>query len=189
MRASATVRDKGAFGRGAEAGGRVGLDRPGRRRAPRRRACRRTDEPPATAAGRAALYAWEDAVVAPRDRCLVPFAQLQALVDHVWAAEGLRYPPRIRPLPRQARRTVARATRTAIEAPGRTADLGAAARDRACPDQHEWRTRATATARDFVGMYLRLLVRYARMDGAALEQSLQRAGIAFEADPRPAFIP
>ena len=39
------------------------------------------------------LYAWEDAEVAPRDRSLVPFAQLQALVDHVWAAEGLRFPP------------------------------------------------------------------------------------------------
>ena len=34
------------------------------------------------------LYAWEDAVVAPRDRTPVPFARLQALVDHVWAEEG-----------------------------------------------------------------------------------------------------
>jgi hypothetical protein len=37
-------------------------------------------------------------------------------------------------------------------------------------------------------MYLRLLERYARMDRAALEASLRRAGIAFEADPRPAFL-
>ncbi|QYU69489.1 hypothetical protein J4558_04910 [Leptolyngbya sp. 15MV] len=58
------------------------------------------------------LYAWEDAVIAPRDRSLVPFAQLQALVDHVWAAEGRHFPPRVKPLPRQARGTVARASRT-----------------------------------------------------------------------------
>ena len=50
------------------------------------------------------LYAWEDAVVAPRDRTPVPFARLQALVDHVWAEEGLRWPPRVRRLPGQARR-------------------------------------------------------------------------------------
>jgi hypothetical protein len=133
------------------------------------------------------LYAWEDAEVAPRDRSLVPCAQLQALVDHVWQAEGLRFPPRIRPLPRQARRTVARATRTAIEAPAELPTWVLL---------HEIAHALTSTAEDesdghgplFVGMYLRLLARYARMDGAALEASLARAGIAFERDPRPAFL-
>ena len=121
------------------------------------------------------LYAWEDAVVGPRDRSRVPFAQLQALVDHVWAGEGLRFPPRIRPLPRQARRTVARATWVLL---------------------HEIAHALTSTAEEesdghgpaFTGMYLRLLERYARMDGAALAESLHRAGIAFESDPRPAFL-
>lgn len=143
----------------------------------------------AVAEGAAArrLYAWEDAEVAPRDRSLVPFARLQALVDHVWAGEGLRFPPRVRPLPRQARRTVARATRTAIEAP------------EALPSWvllHELAHALTSTAEEesdghgprFVGMYLHLLARYARMDRGALALSLGRAGIAFEADPRPAFL-
>lgn len=133
------------------------------------------------------LYAWEDAVVGPRDRSRVPFAQMQALVDHVWAGEGLRFPPRIRPLPRQARRTVARASRTAIEAPAELPTWVLL---------HEIAHALTSTAEEesdghgpaFTGMYLRLLERYARMDGAALAESLHRAGIAFEADPRPAFL-
>jgi hypothetical protein len=134
------------------------------------------------------LYAWEDAEVAPRDRSLVPFARLQALVDHVWTGEGLRFPPRVRPLPRQARRrTVARATRLAIEAP------------EALPTWvllHELAHALTSTAEErsdghgpaFAGMYLRLLERYARMDRDGLARSLDRAGIPFDPDPRPAFL-
>jgi hypothetical protein len=133
------------------------------------------------------LYAWEDAVVAPRDLSRVPFARLQALVDHVWAAEGLRYPPRVRPLPRQARRTVARATRLSIEAPAELPTWVLL---------HELAHALTSTADGegdghgpaFVGMYLRLLTRHARMDGAALARSLAEAGVAFDPDPRPAFL-
>ena len=133
------------------------------------------------------LYDWEDRVVAPRDTGAVPFAQLQALVDHVWAAEGLRFPPRVRPLPRQARGTVARASRLAIEAPP------------ALPSWvllHELAHAMTSTAEGasaghgplFVGMYLGLLVRHARMPMAALAASLDAAGIPFEAAARPVFL-
>ncbi len=124
------------------------------------------------------LYAWEDAVVAPRDRSLVPFARLQALVDHVWAAEGRHFPPRVKPLPRQARRTVARASRTAIECP---------------PELPSWvllHELAHALVADvdgngldhgpdFVGAYVGLLVRFARLERGALEASLAEAGIAW----------
>ncbi len=124
------------------------------------------------------LYAWEDAVVAPRDRSLVPFARLQALVDHVWAAEGRRWPPRIRPLPKQARRIVARASRTAIEAPAELPSWVLL---------HEIAHALTAEVDGthaghgpaFVGAYLRLLERHARMDRAVLEATLTEAGIAW----------
>jgi hypothetical protein len=130
------------------------------------------------------LYAWEDAVVAPRDRSLVPFARLQALVDHVWAAEGLRWPPRVRPLPKQARRTVARASRTAIEAPAELPSWVLL---------HEVAHALTAEVDgthaghgpDFVGVYLRLLERHARMDRAVLEATLAEAAIPFTPDVRP----
>lgn len=124
------------------------------------------------------LYAWEDAVVAPRDRSLVPFARLQALVDHVWAGEGRHFPPRVRPLSRRARGTVARASRTAIECP---------------PELPSWvLLHEIAHALngdvdglgldhgpDFVATYLHLLVRYARLDRALLEATLAEAGIGW----------
>jgi len=127
------------------------------------------------------LYAWEDAVVAPRDRSLVPFAQLQSLVDHVWAAEGLRWPPRVRPLPKQARRTVARATRTAIEAP---AEL---------PSWVLLHELAHAMTSDvdgsnaghgpqFVATYVRLLVRYAGVDREMLDTTLGNYGLTATRD-------
>lgn len=124
------------------------------------------------------LYAWEDAVVAPRDRSLVPFARLQALVDHVWAAEGRQWPPRVRPLPRQARRTVARATRTVIEAPPELPSWVLL---------HEVAHALTADVEgnhaghgpDFVAAYLRLLVTHARLDRPLLETTLHAAGIGW----------
>ena len=133
------------------------------------------------------LYAWEDRVVAPRDTGAVPFARLQALVDHVWTAEGLRFPPRIRPLPRQARRTVARATRLAIEAPAELPSWVLL---------HELAHAMTSTAEGasaghgplFVGMYLGLLVRHARLPAEELASSLRAAGIAFDPAARPVFL-
>lgn len=127
------------------------------------------------------LYDWEDAVIAPRDRSLVPFARLQALVDHVWAAEGRRWPPRVRPLPKQARRTVARASRTAIEAPPELPSWVLL---------HEIAHALTAEVDgshaghgpDFVAAYLRLLVRHARLERGLLEATLAEAGIAWARD-------
>jgi hypothetical protein len=133
------------------------------------------------------LYAWEDRVVAPRDRSRVPFAQLQALVDHVWTAEGLRFPPRVRPLPKQARATVARATRLAVEAPPELPSWVLL---------HELAHAMTSTAEGdndghgprFVGLYLRLLARHARMPEEELARSLRAAGIAFDPEARPVFL-
>jgi hypothetical protein len=133
------------------------------------------------------LYLWEDAEVAPRDLSRVPFAQLQALVDHVWVAEGLCFPPRMRPLPRQARATVARATRLAIEAPAELPSWVLL---------HELAHCMTSTVEGendghgprFVGLYLQLLVRHARMPEAALAVSLRAAGIPFNPAARPVFL-
>jgi hypothetical protein len=137
------------------------------------------DDPQATR-----LYAWEDACVAPRDSSRVQFARMQALIDHVWQAEGLRWPPRLAPLPRQARTLQARASRTRIEAP------------ESLPSWILLHEIAHAMLTDidgagpghgpaFVGLYVHLLVAHARMDRAALERSLTEAGLAFARDARP----
>jgi hypothetical protein len=124
------------------------------------------------------LYAWEDAVVAPHDRSLVPFARLQSLVDHVWAAEGRHFPPRVRPLPKQARRTVARATRTSIEAPAELPSW-VLLHEIAHALIADVDGNGLGHGPDFVGAYLRLLVTHARMDRARLEATLRQAGIGW----------
>src|SRR4051812_22398984 len=66
---------------------------------------------------RSRVYAWEEAVVAPRDPTAIPYKQAQMLVDGIWLAEQLLYPPRVAPMPRQARRTWATGSRTTIRLP------------------------------------------------------------------------
>ena len=127
------------------------------------------------------FYAWEDAVIAPRDRSLVPFARLQALVDHVWAAEGRRWPPRVRPLPKQARRTVARASRTAIEAPPELPSW-VLLHEIAHALTAEVDGRHAGHGPDFVAAYLRLLERHVRLERGLLEATLAEAGIAWARD-------
>ena len=56
---------------------------------------------------RSKVYAWEERFVAPCDPSSIGFAQAQGMVNAIWAEMGLRFPPNVEPLPRQARSTVA----------------------------------------------------------------------------------
>src|ERR1700688_1356819 len=66
---------------------------------------------------RSKVYVWEEQFVAPRDPSSVVVAQAQGMVDAIWAEMGLRFPPKVERLPRQARSTVADATRLSIRLP------------------------------------------------------------------------
>ncbi|MBR0652668.1 hypothetical protein GXW78_23625 [Roseomonas terrae] len=139
-----------------------------------------------TSARDARVYAWENRVVAPRDRSIVPFGQMQALVDHVWAAEGLAWPPRMRPR-KASRGVLATGSRLAIEAP------------ESLPSWvllHEIAHAMTSTADgdgaghgpDFVGVYVRLLVQHCRLDEELLSETLAADGIAWNRHARVAFV-
>jgi|SRR5215831_10737710 len=66
---------------------------------------------------RSAVYGWEGRHVHPRDTGTIPFDQAQAIVDYVWTRAGLTYPPKIRELARNARRTAAKADRLTVNIP------------------------------------------------------------------------
>lgn len=132
------------------------------------------------------LYAWENRVVAPLDRSVVPFERMQDIVNYVWAAEGLQWPPRVRPR-RASKATLATGSRLAIEAPP------------SLPSWillHEIAHALTSSAEgagdghgpDFVGTYLRLLARHCRLERAMLEETLAADGIRWNPDARPAFL-
>lgn len=138
-------------------------------------------------AQRQRVYAWEDRVVAPHGGGSIAFAAAQPMVDAIWAELGLRFPPRVAPLPPQARRRVADANRLRLRLPP------------ACPPWvllHELAHALSSTqdgASDghgavFMGLYLDLLVRYLRLDRGMLLASLAAAGIAVQEDARPVFL-
>ena len=136
---------------------------------------------------RGRVYAWENRVVAPRDTTFVRYQAAQAMVDAIWLDMGLRYPPAVEPLPRQASATVASADRLSIFLPARTPSW--------C-FLHELAHAMTSDADGssdghgevFMGLYVQLLVRYLRLDQSKLLASLQDDGIAIAVDARPVFI-
>ena len=58
--------------------------------------------------------------MAPRDRSVIARSAAQAMVDAIWVELGLRYPPRVEPLSRQATATLASANRLSIRLPEQT---------------------------------------------------------------------
>jgi hypothetical protein len=136
---------------------------------------------------RSKVYAWEERFVAPCDQSLIAFGQAQGMVDAIWAEMGLRFPPKVEHLPRQARSTVADADRLSIR-------LGDAS-----PSWwllHELAHAMTSTSEGrsdghgptFMGLYAQLLIRYLRVPGNALLKSLYAADIAIDMQAEAIFI-
>jgi hypothetical protein len=109
------------------------------------------------------------------------------MVDAIWSDMGLRYPPAVAPLPKQATATIASANRLSILLPAQTPSWCLL---------HELAHAMTSTAEGasdghgarFMGVYLRLLARYLRLDPATLIRSAQAAGIAVTADASAVFV-
>ncbi len=126
-------------------------------------------------------------MVAPHDPTDLRFAAAQGMVDAIWSDMGLRYPPAVIPLPRQATAMLASASRLLVVLPDRTPSWCLL---------HELAHAMTSTAEGqsdghgsrFMGVYVRLLVRYLRLDPAELIRSAGAAGIAVAADAQPVFL-
>jgi hypothetical protein len=136
---------------------------------------------------RGKVYEWEERFVAPRDGSRISYQQAQGMVDAIWAEMGLLYPPKVEPLPRQARSILADANRLSIRLPDVSPSWWLL---------HELAHAMTSTqdgqsdrhGRIFVGVYAQLLTRYLRLPSDALLQSLNGAGIEFDARAQPLFI-
>ena len=136
---------------------------------------------------RARVYAWEERFVAPRDSSSVSFAQVQGVVDAIWADMGLRFPPKVIRLPRQARATIADATRLLIRLADTTSSwclLHELAH--AMSSTHEGGSDGHGPR--FMGLYAQLLIRYLRVPPDALGKSLHDANIEVDMDARPVFL-
>ncbi len=136
---------------------------------------------------RSKVYAWEEHFVAPRDPSSIVFAQAQGAVDAIWAEMGLRFPPKVERLPRQARSTVADATRLSIrlnESNPSWCLLHELAH--AMTSTHDGRSDGHGPV--FMGLYAQLLIRYLRVPTDALLKSIRLAGIEAAMEAKPSFV-
>ena len=125
--------------------------------------------------------------MAPCDPTTLPFSAAQAMVNAIWSDMGLRYPPAVTSLSRQARSTIARADRLSILLSNRTPSWSLL---------HELAHAMTSHADGrsdghgplFMGIYVQLLARYLRLDQQMLIGSLGDAGIEILCDTRPVFV-
>jgi hypothetical protein len=136
---------------------------------------------------RGKVYAWEERLVAPYDPSRIVLAEAQGMVDAIWTELGLCFPPKIEPLPRPARSTLADANRLTIRLPD------------SCPSWwllHELAHSMTSShdgrsdghGAKFMGLYARLLTRYLRLPMDALLTSVHAAGIDIDQQAVPVFL-
>ena len=136
---------------------------------------------------RSKVYAWEERFVAPYDPSSIVFAQAQGMVDAIWSEMGLRFPPKVEPLPRQARSTMADANRLTI----RLADTCAGwwllhELAHALTSTHDGRSDGHGA--NFMGLYVQLLTRYLRLPLDALLTSVHATGIDIDPQAVPVFL-
>jgi hypothetical protein len=136
---------------------------------------------------RSRVYAWENRIVAPRDPSFVSFSEAQGMVNAIWVEMGLSYPPRVEPLSSRATATIASASRLSIFLPERTPSWCLL---------HELAHCMTSTMDGrsdghgplFMGLYVRMLAQYLRLDLAELVRSLRSEDIQVLPDASPIFL-
>ena len=136
---------------------------------------------------RSRVYAWENRVVAPRDPSFIALPEAQGMVNAIWSEMGLNYPPKVEALPIQAKTTIASASRLSIFLPGRTPSWCLL---------HELAHAMTSTidgqsdghGPQFMGLYVKMLAQYLRLDLAELIRSIEAKGILIEPEASPVFL-
>lgn len=125
--------------------------------------------------------------MAPCDPTILLFSSAQAVVDAIWSDMGLRYPPAIVPLSRRATATMACANRLSIWLADRTPSW-CVLHELAHAMTSDADGRSDGHGPIFMGVYVRLIERYLRLDTRTLIDSLQDAGIEVTRDARPIFV-
>lgn len=109
------------------------------------------------------------------------------MVEAIWSETGLLYPPRVEPLPAGFRNRMADANRLAIRLPPETPSwclLHEIAH--AMSSEHDGSGDGHGAI--FMSLYLQLLVRYLRFDGAALQASARASGLQVADKAQPTFV-
>ena len=136
---------------------------------------------------RSKVYAWEERFIVPRDPSTIEFARAPGMVDAIWAEMGLRFPPKVEPLPVQARSTVADASRLLIRL-ANSSPSWCLLHELAHAMTSTYDGQSDGHGPKFMGLYAQLLTRYLRVPTDALLRSLHADGIAIDMHAEPVFV-
>jgi hypothetical protein len=125
--------------------------------------------------------------VAPSDPTILLFPDAQAMVDAIWSDMGLRYPPAVGRLSPQASATIARADRLSILLADQTPSWCLLHELAHAMTSHA-DGRSDGHGPVLMGVYVRLIERYLRLDPQRLIDSLRDAGIDIARDAQPVFV-
>ncbi len=125
--------------------------------------------------------------MSPCDPSHIGFAAASGMAAAIWADLGLRYPPAVEQLPRQARRTIAQANRLCLYLP-ETLPSWCLLHELAHALSSTQDGKSDGHGPIFAGLYVQLLSRYLRLDRDVLLKSLREAGVLVDSDARPVFL-
>jgi len=134
---------------------------------------------------RSAVYSWEDKTIAPHDTTAVPFDQIEFIVNHVWAKEGLEHPPQVIPIAKTAKG--ADATRIKVRF-GKTTFTWIILHELAhsMTTQHDGPSNKHGAL--FLGLYCQLVSRHLNFDFDLLAKSAEEWGLRIKRDAKPVWL-
>lgn len=129
---------------------------------------------------RSRVYSWDWNHVSKLDKSQLSFDQAKMMVTAIWMSEGLINPPDVLEMPKQERKAFAKANRNSVFFPT----------DKTIPTWivlHELAHSLTNTVdgngdrhgADFVGVYMKLLVKYLKMPLPLLMFTAQKEKVDF----------
>ena len=138
---------------------------------------------------RSAVYEWENTCIHPYDNTFIPFEQISSLVQYVWHAEGLAYPPSITYLPPQTRKCEGKADRLEVK-------FSKTNQTRSSVVLHELAHSLTNEyvndivvsdyhGPKFVGILMQLFDRYMRFELSYLRNTANRFKIQYDLEAKP----
>lgn len=132
------------------------------------------------------VYAWESKVVAPRNKRIIDFKDAQAAIDGIFLMEQWIGPPKVAPMPKQARRVFATGCRTQIQLPEKTPEW-ILLHELAHVLTTEIDDYSEGHGPDYMGVYLKLLDKYGGVSLLLTTYSLQFEKIKYNLTAIPTF--
>ncbi len=106
------------------------------------------------------LYSWEQVHVNPVDRQLVPYDNVQNVINHVWSEMGLLYPPRVTPMHKNVTKWAGSANRLVVNIPEHGATTITILHEIAHSMTMDLEGAGFQHGPGFVGVFMRLLDRF-----------------------------